>query len=180
MRRVIPLLLAAALGLSAALLVACGDRNNLIPSSNADAINSKLESVTDAAARGRCGRARTAASAAQDAAKKLPDNVDPKLRATVKDGLSRVASQAENDCTQSTARTQSTPSTRSSESTLPPLPDTTSTPTTSDTTSTPTTSDTTPPPPTNPDDTGGVSPGNGNGNGNGKGNGDGNNRGPGN
>lgn len=168
MRRVIPLLLAAALGLSAAFLVACGDRNNLIPSSNADAINNKLDSVTDAAAGGRCGRARGAASAAQDEARKLPDNVDPKLRSTVDDGLSRVASQADAQCAQSTASTPTTARTHSSESTPPPLPDTTSTPTTPDTTSTATTPDTTSTPST-PDNTGGVSPGNGNGNGRGNG-----------
>lgn len=167
MRRVIPLLLAAALGPSAAFFVACGDRNNLIPSSNADAIKGKLDSVADAANRGSCGRARAAASAAKDEARKLPGNVDSKLRSTIDDGVGRVVSQAENDCTQSTASTQSTATTRSTDS-IPPT--TTETPTTTtETRPAPTTETTTPE--TNPDTTGGVSPGNGTGNGPGRGNG---------
>ncbi|MDQ6749863.1 MAG: hypothetical protein M3Z33_03790 [Actinomycetota bacterium] len=168
MRRVIPLLLAAALGLSAAFFVACGDRNNLIPSSNADAINSKLDSVGAAAARGRCGRARAAASAAQDEAQKLPDKVDPKLRSTLDDGLRRVASQADHQCTQSTASTQSTATTHSTETTPPT---TTEVPTTTTNTEPPTITTDTTPTQANPDDTGGVAPGNGNGNGVGRGNG---------
>ncbi len=166
MRRVIPLLLAAALGLSAAFFVACGDRNNLIPSSNADAIKSKLDSVGAAAASGRCGRARTAASAARDEAKNLPTNIDPKLRSTLDDGLSRVASQADSQCTQSTTGTQSTASTHSTETAPPP---TTEVPTTPTATEPPTITTDTTPTQANPDGTGGVLPGNGNGNGRGNG-----------
>ena len=171
MRRALPLLLAAALGLSAALLVACGDRNNLIPSSNADAIKSKLDSVTDAAGRGRCGRARAAASAAQDEGQSLPREVDPQLRSSVEDGLSRVANQAQQQCTQSTASTQSTATTRSTETTPPTTTETI--PTTTET-EPPPTRETTPPPDTSSDNTGGVSPGGGNG----VGRGNGANRGP--
>ena len=169
MRRLLALLLAAALGPGAALLVACGDRNDLIPSSNADAIKNKLDSVTDAAARGRCGRARTAASAAREEAGKLPDDVDSKLRSTLEAGLDRVASQADDRCTQSTATTNRTTATTRSIETLPP-PTTDTLPPTTQTAPPTTTRQTTPPDPGPSNGTGGVSPpGGGSGNGRGKG-----------
>jgi hypothetical protein len=120
MGRVAVILLSASLGLSSAFLVACGDRNNLIPSRNADAIKSKLDSVTDAIAAGRCAQAVGAASRAQDEVQKLPGGLDPKLRSNVDSGVARVASQAQTQCMQSTT-------TRSTQSQTTPTPTTPST-----------------------------------------------------
>jgi hypothetical protein len=138
MGRAAAILLALALGLGSAFLVACGDRNNLIPRSDASAINQKLDSVASAVAARDCGVADSAVSVAERRAQSLPSQVDPKLRRTLQDNLVHVASVAQGQCTRS-ATTRSTQST----ATTPPTPTTESTATT--TTETTTTS---PPPPT--------------------------------
>jgi hypothetical protein len=164
MRRAAAILLALSLGLSSAFLVACGDRNKLLPQSDASAINAKLDSVASAVAARDCTGALDAVTAAERQAQSLPSNVDPKLQATLKANLEHVASRAQAACTQST-QTKSTVSTTSTPT------QTTATETTQTETTTTQTTHTSPPstntsPPTGTTDTGqsgGVGPGTPNG-----------------
>ena len=163
MRKAVAILLALSLGLASAFLVACGDRNKLLPQSDASAINAKLDSVASAVAARDCTAALDAINAAERQAQSLPGKVDPKLQATLQANLEQVANRAQAACTQST-QTKSTVST-----TTTPTQTTQSTETTTTETQ-PTTQTTTTqaPPTTQTTDTGqsgGVGPGNGNGNG---------------
>jgi hypothetical protein len=133
MRRVIPILLAAALGLCSSLLVACGDRSRLIPASNADRLNSDLDAVSSAYGDGRCGHAFTAVLRAQRDTQSLPPEVDSALRARLTQGLDNLAT-----VVRSCRQTKTT--TTTSSSTTPTTTTTTSTPTTPTTTTTTTTS----------------------------------------
>ena len=129
MRRAAAILLALALGLASAFLVACGDRNNLIPPSAASAINGKLNSAASAVAARDCSTALDAVNAAERQAQSLPSKVDPKLQRTLQANLEHVASVAQTQCTQST-RTKSTQSTVTTPSTQTSQTQTTQTETT--------------------------------------------------
>ena len=142
MRRAAAISLALALGLASAFLVACGDRNNLIPPSAASAINGKLDSVSSAVAAHDCTTALDAVNAAERQAQSLPSKVDPKLQRTLQANLEHVASVAQTRCTQSTT-TKSTQSTTTTPSTQTSETQTTQTETTQTTTT-----HTNPPPPT--------------------------------
>jgi hypothetical protein len=167
MRRAAVILFALSLGLASAFLVACGDRNKLLPSSDASAINAKLDSVSSAVAAHDCTTAVDAVNAAERQAQSLPGGVDPKLQATLRANLEHVASRAQAACTQTTTSTKSTVST-----TTPPSQTTQSSEATTTETQPPTETTTTqtppPPPPSTTTDTGqsgGVGPGNGRGRG---------------
>jgi hypothetical protein len=164
MRRAAAILLALSLGLSSAFLVACGDRNKLLPQSDASAINSKLDSVASAVAAHNCSGALDAVSTAERQAQSLPGKVDPKLQATLQANLEHVATRAQAACTQST-QTKSTVSTTTTPT------QTTATETTQTETTTTQTTQTSPPttdtgPSIETTDTGqsgGIGPGAGNG-----------------
>jgi GTPase involved in cell partitioning and DNA repair len=164
MRRAAAILLALSLGLSSAFLVACGDRNKLLPQSDASAINAKLDSVSSAVAARNCIAAQDAVNAAERQAQSLPSNVDSKLQATLQANLEHVASSARSACTQST-QTKSTVSTATTPT------QTTQSETTQTQTTTTQTTDTNPPTTdtgsttgtTDTGQSGGVGPGNGNG-----------------
>jgi hypothetical protein len=156
MRRAVAILLALSLGLSSAFLVACGDRNKLLPQSDASAINDKLNSVASAVAARNCTTALDAVNAAERQAQKLSGKVDPKLQATLQANLEHVASRAQSACTQTTppkttVSTASTPTRTTQTHTTQTSPPTTDTGPTTGTTDT--------------GQSGGVSPGAGNGNG---------------
>ena len=164
MRRAAAILLALSLGLASAFLVACGDRNKLLPQSDASAINQKLDSVASAVAAHDCTNALDAVNAAERQAESVPGKVDPKLQATLQANLEHVANRAQAACSQ----TQSTPTKTVSTATTPTqTTESTETTTTESTPTTqPPTSNTTPPPNTGTTDTGqsgGIGPGNGNG-----------------
>src|SRR5436309_2670337 len=89
MRRAAAILLALSLGLASAFLVACGDRNKLLPQSDASAINQKLDSVASAVAAHDCTNALDAVNAAERQAESVPGKVDPKLQATLQANLER-------------------------------------------------------------------------------------------
>ena len=166
MRRAIAILVALSLGLSSAFLVACGDRNKLLPQSDASAINAKLDSVASAVAAHDCTTALDAVTAAERQAQSLPGKVDPKLQATLQANLAHVADRAQSACTQttqtrSTVSTASTPTrTTQTETTQTETTTTQTTHTNPPTTTTGTTSGT-----TDTGQSGGVGPGIGNGNG---------------
>ena len=158
MRLAVAILLALALGLASAFLVACGDRNNLIPSTDASAINDRLDAAASAVAAHRCDAAQSAVIEAERRASALPGSVDPKLRRTLQDNLEHVASRASDQCTQSTASTTTTSTTTAPTTATEP----TTTETQPTTTETQPTTTQEPPPTTETTDTGnsgGVAPG---------------------
>ena len=99
MGRVAAILVALALGLASAFLVACGDRNKLLPQSDASAINGQLDSVASAVAAHDCSAATDAINAARLQAENLPSKVDSKLRRDLQANLEQVASNARAQCT---------------------------------------------------------------------------------
>lgn len=133
--RALPLLLAALLGVGAAFLVACGDRNGLIPAGDAARIKSDLSAVSSAVDAGNCDAAGVAATRVRGDILKLPGTVDSALVDRLNQGASALSSRAPVQCTQ--AQTQSTATTATTDTTT----DTTSSTdtTTTDTTTTDTT-----------------------------------------
>ena len=127
------LLLAAALGVASSFLVACGDRNGLLPSSDADAINSDLDQASSLVDAQECRRAQAAVVDAQATAAELPRTVDADLRSTLGDNLQHVLSRIRAQCgkTTSTQKTNTTPTqtqpTTTQETTTQSVPTTTTT-----------------------------------------------------
>jgi hypothetical protein len=135
------LLLAAALGVSSSFLVACGDRNGLIPDSAANAMRSDLDQAASLAGGQECRAAEAAVVDAQARAAELPRTVDSDLRSTLDDNLQHVLSRLRANCgkTTSTQKTNTTP-TQTQPTTTTTQPTTTEAP--------PTTTTERPPPPT--------------------------------
>lgn len=149
--KVVPL---GVLGLAAALLVACGDRNGLLSSSQAGSLRDALAAVQSACADGDSGKAAVAARSFADRVDALPPGaVDRRLIADMRDGASTLESLVPRTC--SGAPTTTTTPTATTTTTPPTTTATTTTTTTTEPT-TPTTP-TAPPPttPTTPPDTGG-------------------------
>jgi hypothetical protein len=150
------LLLAAALGVSSSFLVACGDRNGLIPRSAADGLRSDLDQASNLVAGQRCRAAEAAVVRAQATAAELPRTVDADLRQTLDDNLQHVESRVRADCGQTTStQTTNTTPTQTQPTT------TTAQPTTTETTPTTTTTEPSPPPTTTTDDGGSSGSGSG-------------------
>jgi DNA primase len=145
MRTLLLGLIAAALGVSSAFLVACGDRNDLIPRSDADAINSDLDQASSLYDQEQCRASQAAVVRAEGRAGRLPPEVDSALRRTLAENLQTVLDKIRAQCgkTQSTQTTQTTATTPTTTATAPT---TTTTPPTTTTTTPPTT--TTAPPTT--------------------------------
>ncbi|MFL5819171.1 MAG: hypothetical protein ACJ76S_00610 [Solirubrobacteraceae bacterium] len=176
MRSLLVVLTAAALGLSSALLVACGDRNGLIPATAADALNADLDEASNAVASHECKRAQGALARALDRADGLPPSIDPRLRDNLAKGLAHAAQRVAVGCRRKTP-TVTTPTETVPTETTAPEPTPTQT-TTEHTTPSPRPPPTTPPPPS---DSGGTPAGNDGaghgGSGGGSGGGDGNGNG---
>ena len=142
MRRLPILLLAAALGVASSFLVACGDRNGLLPSSDAAAINSDLDQASSLVDAQECRRAQAAVVDAQATAAELPRTVDAALRATLADNLQHVLTRVRAECGRTTSTQKTTPTTPTQTQT------TTTQPTTTETVPTTTTTAPTQPPQT--------------------------------
>lgn len=144
------------LGCAAALLVACGDGNGLLSSSQASGLQDALATAQSACADGQAARAQLAAQRFSDRVVALPPGeVDRRLIADLQDGAAKLDALVASGCTGSTT-TPTTPTVPTN--TLPTTTETT-TPT-EPTTTTETTTETTPPPATippatTPPDTGG-------------------------
>jgi hypothetical protein len=164
--RVLPYLVAALLGVGAAALVACGsDRQGLIPSSNAERLSSALSAVDRAVDDGDCDAAGRALTRARGALVSLPESVNDRLVARLREGIENLEQVAPERCSQQDTQTETVPTTTE---TTPP--ETTATETTdTETTDTETTDTETTPPETQPtatttepappaDTSGGVSP----------------------
>jgi len=143
------ILLAGLLGVSAALLVACGSSGKgLIPSANAGPLQSDFEAVAQAAqsGEGNCTATEAAIEKTESDFAALPATVDSGLHKTLSLGIANLRHRALALCAQqfpqttstSTTKTSTTPTTTTSTQTTPT---TTSTPTeTTATSTTPTTS----------------------------------------
>jgi hypothetical protein len=161
MRTLLLALIAAALGVSSAFLVACGDRNDLIPRSDADAINSDLDQASSLYDQEECRASQAAVIRAEGRADRLPSDVDSSLRRTLAENLQTALDKIRAQCgktqstqtTQTTATTPTTTTTAPTTTTTPPTTTTTTPPTT--TTAPPTTQTTT----TESGDSGGTPPG---------------------
>jgi hypothetical protein len=149
-------LIAGLLGFAAAFLIACGDRNGLIPGSDADAIDSQLDSAQAALDSQSCAQATAAAQRAQLRIARLPASVDPKLRARLTEGANRLVTLAARDCTQPQTTETQTATTTTKTETQTTKTETQPTQTeTQPTTPTTTTPETTPTQPTTTDNSGG-------------------------
>lgn len=155
MRSVVKVLPLAVLGLAAALLVACGDRNGLLSSGQSSSLQDALAAVQSACTAGDSGKASVAAQSFADRVNALPPGeVDRALIGYLQDGASTLVSLVPRTCTGATT-TATTPTVTTTTTTTP-----TTTTTTTPTTTTPTvTTPTEPTTPTTPPDNGGGTPG---------------------
>jgi hypothetical protein len=157
MRSALPYVLALVLGVSAAVLAACGsssdDRKEFIPQRSADRLSSALSDVRSAVDDGDCEAAASAIARARGVLVNLPSAVDNRLVARLRQGIENLQEIAPDECQ---GNQDTTPSETTTETTTPETTattDTTTTPTT-DTTTTPTTDTTTTPTTTTPPTTG--------------------------
>jgi hypothetical protein len=152
--RSIRLLCAGLLGVSAALLVACGSSGKgLIPSANAGPLQRDFEAVAQAAqsGEGSCTATEAALEKTESDFAALPATVDAGLRKTLSVGIANLHHRALALCAQqfpqvtSTTKTSTPTTTTTSTQTTP-----TTTPTHAETTTTPTTTTPTTPTATTP------------------------------
>lgn len=159
--RLIPFILAFALGLGAAALTACGGSTNkaMIPASNADQLKRDLGKVQDAVNSGDCAKIQGALDQARTDIDQLPAGVSVRLVSRLKEGITRLETQAPRECASNTTTTQTQPTTTTAITTATTVTTTTTPTTTTPTTTTPTTTTpttTTPTTTTAGPDTGGV------------------------
>jgi cytoskeletal protein RodZ len=150
-------LLAGLLGVSAALLVACGSSGKgLIPTANAGPLQSDFEAVAQAAesGEGNCTATEAAIQKTESDFAALPATVDAGLRKTLDAGIANLRHRALALCAQqfpqttstSTTKTSTTPTTTTNTQTTP----TATTPAHTETSTTPTTPTVTTPTATTP------------------------------
>jgi cell division protein FtsN len=152
MRSALPYVLALVLGVSTALLAACGssssDRKQFIPQRSADRLSNALSDVRSAVADGDCEQAQRAIARARGVLVNMSPAVSDRLRSRLRQGVDNLQKIAPDECrknqTTSTATTTETTTPETTTSTpKTATTDTTTTPTTStsttDTTTTPTT-----------------------------------------
>jgi cytoskeletal protein RodZ len=146
------ILLAGLLGVSAALLVACGGSGKgLIPSANAGPLQSDFEAVAQAAqsGEGNCAATEAAIEKTEADFADLPSTVDAGLHKTLSVGISNLRRRALALCAQPLPQTTSTTKTNTPTTTTN-TPTTPTTPTHTETTTTPTTPTATTPTATTP------------------------------
>jgi hypothetical protein len=154
MRSALPYVLALFLGVSTALLAACGssssDRKQFIPQRSADRLSNALSDVRSAVADGDCDQAARAIARARGVLVNMSPAVSDRLRTRLRQGVENLQKIAPDECRKNqTSSTETTTETTTPETTSTPettaTTDTTTTPTTpttatTDTTITPTTS----------------------------------------
>ena len=162
--RLLPLLLALALGGATAFLISCGgsDRSHLIPSADANDLNSALDQVAAATKAGDCTAAGQALSRAQGVLVRLPASVDSRLKQRLQDGIASLRRHVPSQCQKTTSTqattTQAPPVTTATQTTQTQTTQTATTQTATTQTQTGTTSTptTTTPPTTTSNTTGGA------------------------
>ena len=139
--------LAFLLGVATAVLVACGGGTNkkLLPPVTADRLKNDLADMRQALDQHDCTAAGNALAAFTRDLDRIPNTVDQRLRARLREGATKLAARIPTDCRQTTPTTTTT--TPTTTTTTTPTTTTTTTPTTTtptDTTTTPTDTTTTP------------------------------------
>ena len=154
-RRALPYVLAAVLGVSAALLAACGSSTSGgVPQGDASVLKGQLEDVRQRVADGQCDGLSAQLRDVDTAIDGLPRSVDARLVSALRRGSDRLQRTAVADCNLNNTPTQTETTTTPVETTTTP-PETTTTPpetttTPPETTTTPPATTTTPPPATTP------------------------------
>ncbi len=146
-RRALPYGLALLLGISAALLAACGGGGTTsgIPSASAGELTSQITDVGQAVDDGRCSDVPGQLKQVDEAIEELPQTTDDQLVDALRDGSTRLRREAIDECDPN-AGTDTTTTETTTTQTLPEEDPTQTSPT--ETTETPTTTTpTTPPPP---------------------------------
>jgi outer membrane murein-binding lipoprotein Lpp len=150
-RRALAMVAIAALGGASSLLVGCGsDSKKLIPSGDANALNSNLDAIANAVTAGRCAAASSKLTDLRSDLNRLPSTIDPDLRHNLEEAYAVLAKDALRDCrartqtttteTTPTTTTETTPTTTTETTTVTvPATTTTQTTTTAPTTTIPTT-----------------------------------------
>lgn len=129
---------AGALGIGAALLVACGGSAKLIPAGNASQLKADFDAVATEVATGSCAAGLQAAVArTQTDLEALPATLDPRLAAALQTGFRTLTSRAGSEC--KPQKTSTTPTNTTPTNTTP-----TNTNTNTNTTNTNTQTNTTP------------------------------------
>ncbi len=152
MQTLIRLVVAALLGVAAAVLVSCGSSGTgLIPSASAGPLQKDFEAVAETASSGNgsCAATESALGKTEQDFLALPASIDRGLHARLQEGISNLRKRALAMCIQpnptatATTETQTTTTqTTTSTETAPPTPTaTTTTPTTQTTPTTPTPED---------------------------------------
>jgi hypothetical protein len=135
-RRLVTALALALLGIAAAVLVACGDSNGLIPGDEASSLRNALDGVQSACANGQLARAEaSAARFERNVAQLTAADVDRRLIRTLRDGADRLQQVVARECATvtETIETQTEaiePATTPTATTPPPVTTPTQTPTT--------------------------------------------------
>jgi hypothetical protein len=146
LHRLLPYLLAFALGLGAAGLAACGAATNkaLIPAANADQLKSDLDDVASAVDSQDCQKVDSALAQGQRDLDSLPAGTSQRVQSKLQEGLDRLKRQAAKECKAQTTTTTTIPTVTTVTTTPTVTTPTTTTPTvTTPTTTVPTTPTTT-------------------------------------
>lgn len=116
------LLLAALLGVAAAVLVSCGGTGNgLIPAGNASPLENDFQAVAQAAlqAGGSCGATESAIQKTESDLHALPADVNAGLRKRLQEGTANLAARARKLCAQPLGQSTTTTETTTTEKTTP-------------------------------------------------------------
>ncbi len=106
MRRTLPYLIAAVLGVGAALLAACGDSTRGgIPAADAGDLKSQLEDVRERVENGNCDELPGQLRQVDQRIDELPRDVDNRLVESLRDGAQRLQDTALQDCESNRPRT---------------------------------------------------------------------------
>jgi len=156
-RRALPYVLALSLGMSTALLAACGGGGTKggIPSASAGELKSQITDVGQAVDDRRCDDVPGQLKQVDEGIDQLPGTTDTQLVSALREGAEHLRGRAVEECEDAeTETTETTPEETETTETLPQEEEQPTETTPTETTQTPTT--TTPPPP--PPPTGGTPP----------------------
>ena len=152
-RRGLPFILALLLGMSTAVLGACGGGGTKggVPSASAGELKSEITDVGQAVDGDRCPEVEGQLRQVDEAIDQLPATTDNQLVSALRDGADRLRRVAVEECEDAGTETTTTETTPTETGTTPTDPETETVPTETaptETTQTPTTTTPPPPPPT--------------------------------
>ena len=152
-RRILPFLLAALLGVGAPLLAACGsDGDGRIPAASASDLKREVADVRQAVTDDRCGDVSGQLRQVDEGIDDLPPTVDDQLRSNLRDGANRLLDAARDECDDTATQTTTTETVQEEQTTTETAPTETAPTPTPTTTAPPATTAPAPPPPPPPPD----------------------------